>query len=236
MIWSIVFFAIAGCLDPTRIAGVGFILSRTKPMRLLSAYLVCALVVSLTGGLAILLILKDVDTGGGGGLTQTIMKVVGVVLLANAGLKASGLDDWIAARSARANPEPSLLDEMPEPEQDRLATVINRLPDGLRRFLTSDPRRMSGVFGMIQGLPNPFYLGAIAVMLRSDLTAGRQILLLLGFNVVQFIPAWVPLLAHRRAPEATEAAVVRVLAVFEEHRKGIAAVMSGILGAYLVFV
>jgi Sap, sulfolipid-1-addressing protein len=58
MFWNVLLLAAAAGVDPARIGAVAFILSRTRPVRLLVAYFVGGFGVSLIAGVVVLFVLK----------------------------------------------------------------------------------------------------------------------------------------------------------------------------------
>ena len=104
---TVVLMAVVAGVDPTRIGAVVFILSRSKPMRLLLAYFIGGFGLSLIIGFVVLFVLKGVDVGKKSSAPPEILIAVGALALLAAVLVGTGasarLRDMLQARHPQAN-------------------------------------------------------------------------------------------------------------------------------------
>ena len=97
--------AAIAAVDPARLAAVGIILSGARPQRLLAAYLVGGVGVSLIVGVVVLFILEGVGVGTSSSIPPGIEIGVGVFALLAAVLIGTGIATRIGGRFQSRTPK-----------------------------------------------------------------------------------------------------------------------------------
>jgi hypothetical protein len=197
MVAKIVVLGLGAAFFPALLACVAILVSRPEPHRLILAFYLGGLLMSVTAGLVVLKVFQD---GGGilgsdsGGPDGNVSIVVGLVGLFFAWLLASRrgrglLEDW-RARHPRRRP--------PKPRGGGPSWVERRL-DGATIGITF-------AIGAAINLPGPFYLVAL-----GDIAGGpsplEQVALILLFNAIMFLLLEIPLIGYLIDPGWTERAV-----------------------------
>lgn len=263
MFWNVLLLGAVAGVDPARIGAVAFILSRTRPVRLLVAYFVGGFGVSLIVGVAVLFVLKDVGVGKGSSVPPEIEIAVGALALVVAALVGSGLAarlrDRVEARRATADGT----DELPDanapaataqrqgsrelvatkepPGMDKLAAIeklpgLRKLAPRVQRALASESPWLAWIAGVAIGMPSAYFLAAIAVILKAGPAAATQVAAVLVFNLVAFAVVVIPLLAYLVAPNATRARVDEFYAWVGAHQRLVIATLAGGIGTYLLIL
>src|SRR5215813_439273 len=96
---TVLLMAVVAGLGPQRIAAVVYIVSRTRPIRLLLAYLLGGFGMTLTLGGVILFVLAEAGVGPSSAVPPEIEIAVGILALLVAALVGSGLATWLRDRS-----------------------------------------------------------------------------------------------------------------------------------------
>jgi hypothetical protein len=86
------------------------------------------------------------------------------------------------------------------------------------------------------GMPNAYFLAALALILGSGATLPAQIGAVFAFNLVSFAVVEIPIVSYAIAPEATRARVEQLHPWIDAHGRPVTATIAGVLGAYLVIV
>jgi Sap, sulfolipid-1-addressing protein len=143
--------------------------------------------------------------------------VVGVVLLLNAALVASGV---VERRLGNG-------DGTADRARGPLATRT-------RRLLNGGPLWTAGVAGLGIALPSVDYLAALALIVASGAAAAVQAAALLLFNVVAFGFVEIPLLSYLVAPERTPAALSALQEWLRTRRRRAVTVLLAVVGCVLL--
>jgi Sap, sulfolipid-1-addressing protein len=263
MFWNVLLLGAVAGFDPARIGAVAFILSRTRPVRLLVAYFVGGFGVSLIAGVVVLFVLKDVGAGKSSSVPPEIEIAVGALALVVAALVGSGLAarvrDRVNARRAAADGTAGLRDpggpaatEQPDgtrelvatkepPGMEKLAALekvpgLGKLAPRVQGALASESPWLAWIAGVAIGLPSAYYLAAIAVILKAGPAAATQVAAVLVFNVVAFAAVVIPLVGYLLAPDATRARVEAFYDWVGAHQRLVVTALAGGVGAYLVIV
>jgi hypothetical protein len=242
---NVALLGVVAAIDPGGIGAVAFFLSRRDPRRLLLAYLVGGMGVSLIAGVVALFVLKDVGAGSSSSVPPGIEIAVGALALA--GVVGSGLSARIgtrlksrrAARQTSGDGDRSGTGEAAGGETHaRSGGVpgIEKLPPRLRGALENESPWVAWIAGVAYGMPGAYYLAAIAIVLKSGSAPPAQVAAVRVFNVLLLSAAIVPLVAYARAPEATQTEVEGLQKWVGAHQRLVVACVAGVIGAYLVVI
>ena len=251
MFWNVLLLGIVSGLQPPLIAAVAYMLSRERAVRLLTVYLVGGAGLSLIAGVVVLFVLKGVGVNKGSSIPAEIVIAVGALALVIAVLVAAGVAGRIrdrfeerratsaheASTSEAVTADPAAVNRPPGTEKlAQLEKVpgIGKIVPRVQRALASDSPWIAWAAGVAIGMPTPYYLAAIAVVLKAGVSPGTQVAALVVFNVGAFALVIYPLIDYVRAPEATRARIERVEAWLLSHERLAIAVMAGLIGVYLL--
>lgn len=192
----IVVLAFGAAFFPALLACVAILLSRPEPRRLIFAFYLGGLLISVASGLAVVRVFQDGGEIGGstaGGPHGSVAIAVGVVGLFFAWL--------LVSRPGRA-----LIDRWRDRHPRRRAKRTREGPSWVERRLNAATVRIAFLVGAAINLPGPFYLFAL-----GDIATGygpaEQLLLILLFNAIMFLLLEVPLVGYMLSPAWTERAV-----------------------------
>jgi hypothetical protein len=255
--FNVLLLGIASGIDPSKIAAVTYILSKAaSPVRLLVAYLVGAFAVSVIVGAFILFVLGGVGLSNRSGAPASLLIAVGLLSLVVAVLVATGLTarirDWVNQRRRRtlgaanvinrtANAE-SVVGASGSQEINKMEESIQKVPGlrkllpPIRRALASESPWIAWTAGVGVGIPNAYYLAAIAIVVKSHLPALQQILYLILFNLFNFGPVIIPLVAYLQAPQRTTNFVAGTNSWVSAHHRAFVAALTGVIGVYLILL
>jgi len=231
--------AVIAGLGPQRIASVVFILSRTRPIRLLLAYVLGGFGMTLIFGGVILFVLAEAGVGPSSVVPPEIEIAVGMVALVVAALVASGLAARVRDRSrSRHRRERGVVAGGP-PTSGRQRDVTQlpgyeRMPRRVQAALESESPWIAWVAGVMVGLPNLYLLAAIAAILDAGVETSSQIGALTVFSLVAFLHAVIPLTSFLVAPEATRDIADRLYAWLNAHGRRVVATLATVAGVYLL--
>jgi hypothetical protein len=217
---TVLLFSLTAMANPTLVAVTTVMLLLPNPRRLMVGYLVGALVMSISVGLAIVFAFQNA------GAVQTAKKtvnpivdiVLGVLLLLIAALLASGRPGEVRQRRRARKAE----------------TGEKRTPRWQRILIERGSVRIAIVVGALLTLPGASYLAALHGIIKLDASTTVTVLVVLLVNVIMLAPLEVPLIAFTVAPQATPGAIARVRGWFA--RNGVRAAIYGatILGVLLI--
>jgi len=235
---TVLLMAVVAGLDPVRIGAVAYILTRPKPMRLLTAYFVGGFGVSLIVGGVIVFVLEEANVGKSSSVPPEIEVAVGALALLVSVLVATGvagrLRDRAEARKAHGSEQASAA----EGEKSGIEKLpgFEKLPQRAQDALRSESPWIAWIAGVAVGMPTAYYLAAIASILKSGVGTGGQIGALLVFNLIAFAVAEVPLVSFTIAPEATRTRLDQLYQWVSTHQRVVIATLAGIVGVYLLAV
>jgi hypothetical protein len=162
--------AVVSIIRPTTAAAVWAMLVGSRPRRLLAAYLLAGMGVSLSVGIAVVLAAGDAFLGRSGiQLRATVLVLLGSVALLGA----------VAVR----------LGWMRRFRQDALATVRHSHRHGQRRLSPVG----AAATGVLTHLPGVFYLAALGAIIGAGAAATGEVVQVIVYNLVWFAPAIVAL-------------------------------------------
>ncbi|MBS1844088.1 MAG: GAP family protein [Actinobacteria bacterium] len=190
----IVLLAFGAAIFPALLACVAILLSRPEPRRLILAFYLGGLLVSIVSGFAVLTVFE----GGGevAGSTSesphpTVSIAVGAIGLLFAWLLVSRRGRMLIDRWRSRHPR-----RRPKKEG----------PSWVERRLDHATVRIAFVVGGAINLPGPFYLLALGD-LATDYGRPEQIALIILFNAIMFMLLEIPLVGYLVDPAWTERAV-----------------------------
>ncbi|MCL2394892.1 MAG: GAP family protein [Acidimicrobiaceae bacterium] len=230
--------AVAAAVDPARIAAVGIVLTAERPQRLLVAYLIGGVGVSLAVGVVVLFILEGVGVGATSSIPPKIEIGVGafallVAILIGSGVATKVRDRFAPGHSKSAAAEMSSATHRPTMED---LPGFGKLPSRLQTVLRRESPWVAWLAGVAVGMPSAYYLAAIAATLSSGGGAGTQVLALVVFNVIAFALALFPSVSFLVAPDATRSAVERLYRWMLSHQLDVVAALAAVVGLYLVII
>lgn len=218
----IILLAFGAAIFPALLACVAILLSRPEPRRLIFAFYLGGLLVSVASGIAVLVAFE----GGGeiAGSTSdaphpTISIVVGLLGL---------LFTWLlVSHRGRA-----LIESWRSRHRRRPPTAGQR-PSWVERRLNRATMRIAFVVGGAINLPGPFYLLAL-----GDLATGygraEQLALILLFNAIMFVLLEVPLVGYLVEPVWTARAVSALAAWLNSNGMRVIGVLVGFFSVSLL--
>jgi hypothetical protein len=191
----ILVLAFGAAFFPALLACVAILISRPEPRRLIFAFYLGGLIVSVVAGWAVL----QVFEGGGevAGSTSeapdgSISIVVGLVGLFFAWLMVTHRGRALVDRWRARHPR------KPKPKREG--------PSWVERRLSQATIRIAFLVGAAINLPGPFYLLALGDLSNGYSTA-EQIIAIVLFNAIMFALLEVPLVGYLVDPEWTDRAV-----------------------------
>ena len=184
--------SLTAALNPTLLAATTLMLTLTKPKRLLSGYLVGAMVTSVTCGLILVFTLSD--SGASGTAKHTVNPilnvVLGAVILVVAFVVGTGRDTRRRARAARKREE-----------------AKDKRPPRWKRVLSEGSARDTFVVGLLLSFPGASYIAGMDGLAKQNLGTAATVLAVIGFNVVMLLLLELPLIGYATNPDGTATAV-----------------------------
>ncbi len=212
--------------SPTAMAAVLLILTRPRPIRLLSAYVIGSFVTSVLVGIAVVAVLSATSLGARRkGAAISIFDIsIGVLILVSAAWlhseRSAALRQRAAGRLARRKAQKNAR------RGDR--------PSWSSQILSSGSAGLLAALGVVMHLPGLLYLAALGYIAHANVSTSRGLLLIVLFNVVMLVPIELPLLGYIVAPQRTEGTVRRVNSFINEHLGKGLLLLSAVAGGYLI--
>ncbi|WP_254358838.1 GAP family protein [Mycolicibacterium peregrinum] len=226
--WSTVLvMAVVAAVDPLRIGVVAFMLSRSRPVRLLLPFFLFAFTANVAVGAAVVFVFKNVTGDGGSSMPPGLEIGIGVVALAISVLSITGVLERLVTRvrARRTAPAAASAESVPG---------LSKLPDGMQAALRGEAPWAAGLLGLINGFPTPYYLAAMAAALTSGAAVTEQMVAMVVFNLVGFLAAIIPIISFWVAPAATRSGVERIYEWMGIHHRLVVAVIAGAVGVYFL--
>ncbi|OBB82573.1 hypothetical protein A5779_09060 [Mycolicibacterium peregrinum] len=226
--WSTVLvMAVVAAVDPLRIGVVAFMLSRSRPVRLLLPFFLFAFTANVAVGAAVVFVFKNVTGDGGSSMPPGLEIGIGVVALAISVLSITGVLERLVTRvrARRTAPAAASAESVPG---------LSKLPDGMQAALRGEAPWAAGLLGLINGFPTPYYLAAMAAALTSGAAVTEQMAAMVVFNLVGFLAAIIPIISFWVAPAATRSGVERIYEWMGIHHRLVVAVIAGAVGVYFL--
>lgn len=211
--------ALAAAFYPPILALVVVILARPSPRNLLLAYVLGGLFVSIGAGLAIVAALNAGDVVGSS--DHTVNPAVNI-----AGGVSALFVFWI------------LLTDRDRQLRERRARRKAEKADGRdpwsRRILERDSMRLTFLLGVALNLPGASYLVALKDIAAANIGTAQSVLEIIGFNLIMFMLAEVPLISYTLRPERTRKVVNDVNDWLGGHARQIAMFLCLAVGVWLL--
>jgi Sap, sulfolipid-1-addressing protein len=227
MLLQLLFLALEAALYPTLLAAVVVLLSTPRPGRLLGAYLAGGLIVSIGLGIGIVKALEGSKavTSQSSGLSWGADLAIGGLVLLLAVALATRTDERFRERrrqrrEAAGKVKPPSDDDKKEPWSARI--------------LARGSAPIVFVAGLVVNVPGAAYLVGLKDIAAGKYSTGEEIALIVGFNLIMFLLAEIPLAGLLIAPERTDAMVKRFNAWLSSHSRQIAIALCVFLGVFLV--
>jgi hypothetical protein len=209
--------SLTSALNPTLLAATTLMLTLLKPKRLLSGYLVGAMVTSIACGLILVFTLNDSSASSTAkhSVDPVLNVVLGAVFLIAAFVIGTGRDTRRRARAARKREK-----------------AKDKPPPRWKRLLSEGSARDTFFVGLILSFPGASYIAGMDGLSKQNLGTATTVLAVIGFNVVMLLLLELPLVGYATNPDGTAAAVASFNGWLSRNgaRAGlIAAVVIGIL-------
>jgi hypothetical protein len=222
---QLLFLALEAALYPTLLAAVVVLLATPHPARLLGAYLAGGLVVSIGLGFLLVQVLQSSKavTSQHDLVSWTGDLAIGGLALLLAVALATRTDERFrerrkARRAAAGKEKPK--DDGKEPWSARI--------------LARGSVPLVFAAGLAVNVPGAAYLVGLKDIAAGHHGTGTEIALIVGFNLIMFALAEVPLAGLLFAPARTQALVDRFNAWLSGHGRQIAIVLCALLGLFLI--
>jgi hypothetical protein len=187
-------FSLTAALNPSLLAAVTIMLTLAKPKRLLSGYLLGALVTSITCGLLIVFSLHGSSASSTAKRTvnPAINIALGLLILLVVFVVGTGRDRrrraWSERRHEKAKDKP---------------------PPRWRRTLSKGSARDTFVVGVLLSFPGASYIAGMDLLSKQKISTAETVIAVLAFNAIMLLLLELPLLGYATRPEWTEATVQR---------------------------
>jgi Sap, sulfolipid-1-addressing protein len=229
---TVVLMALVAGRGPARIAAVIVISSKSRPVRLLAAYLAGGFGVSLIVGAMVLFVLEGMGVGLRRGLAPYIDIVVGVFALVVAVVVGGGAVGRVRSRIRRRAAAETVAGEASR-GIERLP-AFRKLPQPVQNAVLGESLWVACIAGVAVGMPSVYYLAAIAAILGANARLGTSIAALVVFNVIAFILTEISIVSFVRAPVATREWVDRLYTWATNRQRLVMGLLPGMVGIYLL--
>jgi len=184
--------SLTAALTPTLLAATTLMLTLLKPKRLLSGYLVGAMLTSVTCGLILVFTLNGSSASSTAKHTvNPILNIgLGALILIVAFVVGTGRDTRRRERAARKR------------EQAK-----DKAPPRWKRLLSEGSARDTFVVGLLLSFPGASYIAGMDALSKQNLGTAETVLAVIGFNVIMLLLLELPLVGYATNPDGTATAV-----------------------------
>jgi hypothetical protein len=212
-------FSLTAALNPTLLAATTVMLTLASPKRLLSGYLVGALLTSLTCGLLLVFSLNGSSTSSTAKHTvNPVLNIgLGAFILMIVFVVATGRDKRRQARSARKREEHK-----------------NQPPPRWKRQLSKGSARDTFLVGILLSFPGASYIAGMDLLSKQHVGTAETVLAVIGFNFIMFLLLELPLIGYATKPESTAATVAHFNRWLNRHGGRAALTASTTIGIILI--
>ncbi len=184
-------------LNPTLLAATTVMLTLSSPKRLLSGYLVGALVTSLTCGFILVFALSGSSASSTSSTGQhTVNPIIdftlGALILLIAFIVGTGRDKRRRARAARKREE-----------------AKTKPPPRWKRKLSGGSAKDTFVVGALLTFPGASYIAGMHLLSKQKVSTAVAVLTVIAFNMIMLALIELPLLGYATRPEWTAVTVRR---------------------------
>lgn len=209
--------AVVSAFDAGLLTAAVVLLARPRPARQLGAYLIGGIGFSIVFGLLIVLSLHGSNLRLGRSTEGTIEVVAGALLILIAVVEWSGRKvQWHPRRTRKRDADrsgrPSLHD----------------------RALGQDTLWIAWAGGALYSAPGAYYLAGLALLAKQNASTITNVLVILGFNLIQFALIEIPLLGLLLAPDRTRTLTEKLNNWMTAHRRIVIVCLAGAIGSYLL--
>jgi hypothetical protein len=212
-------FSLTAALNPSLLTAVTVMLQLEKPRRLLTGYLLAALLTSVTCGLLLVFELPDSSTSSTAkhSVNPVLNIALGALVLVIVFVVATGRDTRWQARSER--------------KRER---AEDKPPPRWRRLLSKGSARDTFVVGVLLSFPGASYIAGMDLLHKQHIGTALTVIAVLAFNLIMLMLLELPLLGYATRPEWT-AAAVQSFSDWLTRRGGRVALIAG-LGAGVLLI
>jgi hypothetical protein len=209
--------AVVSALDAGLLTAAVVLLGRPQPARQLGAYLIGGMGFSVVFGLLIVLGLHGSNLRLGRSTQGAIEVVAGALLIVIAVAEWSGRKmQW-------------------HPRRTRKRDANHRGWQSLHdRALGHDSLWIAWAVGAVYSAPGAYYLAGLALLAKQNASATTNVLVILGFNLIQFALIELPLLGLVLMPDRTRSLTEKFNDWMTAHRRIAIVVLAGAIGTYLL--
>ena len=209
--------AVVSALDAGLLTAAVVLLGRPRPARKLGAYLIGGFGFSVIFGLLIVLALHGSNLRIGRSTQGVIEVVAGALLILIAVAEWSGRKlQWHPRRTRK-------------PDADRSGR-----PSLHDRALGHDSLWIAWAAGALYSAPGAYYLAGLALLAKQNVSTSTIVLVILGFNLIQFALIEAPLLGLVLMPDRTRTLAERLNDWMTAHRRPVIVFLTGAIGTYLL--
>ena len=223
---QLLFLALEAALYPTLLAAVVILLAGPRPRPLLAAYLAGGLTISITLGLVIVFALEGAVNSESSALSWTADLVIGGLAVLVAVVLATRADERFRERRRRRKVAAGQ-SRPPEPPASKREPWSERI-------LARGSVPIVFLAGLAINVPGAAYLVGLKDIAAEQQPTGTKVLLIVGFNLIMFMLAEIPLMGLFVAPERTGAIVHRFNDWVSSHSRLIAIWLCVFLGVFLI--
>jgi hypothetical protein len=212
---SIIPLALAAAVYPALLAGIIVVLARDEPVTMLAAFTAGGMLVTFVLGVLIVLVLGDaLSTHSQNSASPIVDIVIGVLSLVGA----------------------ALLHRRIREHERGVVSASEKKKDGpsrTQRMLSEGTPWAAFAAGLILNLPGIWYLDALKEISRANLSTATVIANILGFIVIMFSLAELPLIGYLIAPQATKLRVAGFQTWMSRNGRTVGMWAAALIGAYL---
>jgi hypothetical protein len=209
--------AVVSAFDAGLLTAAVILLGRPRPARKLGAYLIGGFGFSIVFGLLIVLALHGSNLRLGRSTQGVIEVVAGALLILIAVAEWSGRKmQWHPRRTRKADADRSGRHSL----QDQA--------------LGRDSLWIAWAAGALYSLPGAYYLAGLALLAKQNVSTATIVLVILGFNLIQFALIELSLLGLVLMPQRTRSLTEKLNAWMTARRRIVIVFLAGAIGAYLL--
>jgi hypothetical protein len=209
--------AVVSALDAGLITAAVVLLGRPRPARQLGAYLIGGMGFSIVFGLLIVLALHGSKLRLGRSTQGVIETVAGALLIVFAVAEWSGRKlQWHPRRTRKRDADRSGRQSLHD------------------RALGRDSLWIAWAAGALYSAPGAYYLAGLALLTKQNVSATTIVLVILGFNLIQFALIELPLLGLVLMRDRARSLTEKFNDWLTAHRRIAIVILAGAIGAYLL--
>jgi hypothetical protein len=209
--------AVVSALDAGLVTAAVVLLGRPRPARQLGAYLLGGMGFSIIFGLLIVLALHGSNLRLGRSTKGVIETVAGALLIVIAVAEWSGRKlHWHPRRTRKRDADRSGRQSLHD------------------RALGRDSLWIAWAAGALYSAPGAYYLAGLVLLAKQNVSATTIVLVILGFNLIQFALIELPLLGLVLMPDRARSLTEKFNDWMTAHRRIVIVILAGAIGAYLL--